>query len=322
MTVLVLTRDALDSVADLVILELNARGVPVHRLDPAGFPQQLVLEARIGSGLRDWDGKVHGQHRDLSLDDVHAVYYRRPGRPELFPGLSEQHARWAREEAQAGFGGLLATLECTWVNHPHRNTIASVAPLALAAAVRCGLDIPRTLITNDPSQAREFVAGLPGRAAAYKALGVVPPGEIDGHPQALWTTKVHASEITDGVAHTAHQFQEWVDKAYEVRLTVVDGQMFAAQIHTGSPESRIDFRTDYDNLTYTLCTVPDTVADGMRRLMDHFHLRYAAADFLVNHDGRHLLCDLNPNGQFGFIPELQQPIARALADLLEGPRRS
>lgn len=122
---------------------------------------------------------MRGQHRDLSLSDVRAVYYRRPGRPQVRPGLSAHDTRWAKEEAQAGLGGLFASLDCLWVNHPHDNSAASVAPVALATAVRCGLDVPRTLITNDAGRAREFVACLPGGVAAYKALGFAPTGRQD-----------------------------------------------------------------------------------------------------------------------------------------------
>jgi len=120
MTVLVLTRPD-DATADLVIAELTDRGVPVHRLDPGDFPENLAMTARIGPDLRSWEGALRGQHRDLSLADVRSVYYRRPGTPHLHPDMSEQDARWALAEAQAGFGGLLYSMPCLWVNHPHRN---------------------------------------------------------------------------------------------------------------------------------------------------------------------------------------------------------
>lgn len=82
------------------------------------------------------------------------------------------------------------------------------APLfALAAGARCGLSIPETLITNDPDEARAFIESLPGRVAAYKALGTEAPSDIHGEPYALWTTQVRATEITHAVSLTAHQFQ-------------------------------------------------------------------------------------------------------------------
>lgn len=317
MTVLVLTRSE-DATADLVIAELNDRDVPVWRLDPGDFPECLSVSARIGAGLPNWRGLIQGRHRGTSLDHVRSVYYRRPSPFCLNPALSDGDARWAQSEARAGFGGLLTALECLWVNHPHRNATAGVGPAALATASRCGLTVPETLITNDANEARVFIKGLPGGVAAYKAIGDDAPSDVDGWPQALWTTKVRVAEITDSVTLTAHQFQEWVPKAYEVRVTAVAGEVFAAEIHAGSPASRIDFRRDYDSLTYKVCDVPvDTVA-GLRRLLDSFGLHYAALDFLVDHQGDWYLIDVNPNGQWAFVPELRTPITRALADLLEG----
>ena len=321
MTVLVLTRPRLDAVADLVIAELNTRGVPVHRLDPGDLPQHIAATAELSGDRVDWRGVWSGQHRDLSLEDITAVYYRRPGPHRLAPGLSDTDARWAAVEARAGFGGLLASLPCRWINHPHHNTIAGNSPHSLAVARRSGLEAPRTLITNDPARAREFVSSLPGRVAAYKALGAGGPQDVDGQPMAVWTSQVHADDITDAVALTAHQFQEWVPKRHEVRLTAVEDRLFAAEIHAGSEASRIDFRRDYDALTYRVCDVPEPVASGVRELMRTFRLRYAALDFLVRQDDAWLLVDVNPAGQYGFVPELRDPITRALADTLQGATR-
>ncbi|GAA1189672.1 ATP-grasp ribosomal peptide maturase [Streptomyces rhizosphaericus] len=316
MTVLVLTRPQ-DATADLVTAELNERSVPVCRLDPRDFPEAMTVAARIGLHGALWEGVLRGQHRDVSLGDIRSVYYRRPGAHRLHPDMSEQDARWAQAEAQAGFGGLLYALPALWVNHPNRNALAAFPPVALAAAARSGLSVPRTLITNDPAEAREFAAALPRQVAAYKALGTTHPSDHDGRPQALWTTQVRPDEINDSVRRTAHQFQEWVDKAYEVRLTAVGHQLFAAEIYAGSDASRLDFRADYDSLTYKPCEVPERIARGVRMLTLMFGLQYVALDFLVNPQGRWYLIDVNPNGQWGFIPDLRAPITRALADLLE-----
>ncbi|MFE7132764.1 ATP-grasp ribosomal peptide maturase [Streptomyces sp. NPDC057638] len=318
MTVLVLTRPRLDATADMVIHELAERGVPVVRLDPADFPENSTLATRIGPGQDAWHGLWRGQHRDLRLEDVTAVYYRRPGGFKLHPGLSPEDAQWAAAEARAGLGGVLMALPRSWINHPHRNALADCAPVALATAARCGLTVPETLITNDPQEARDFVASLPGRRAAYKAVGNCGPTAHDGQQYALWTAPVTVDQITDQVAHTAHLIQQWVDKAYEVRLTAVGNRMFAAEIHAGSEASRIDFRRDYSSLTYVVREVPDPIRRGVLAVMRAFGLRYVAMDFLVSRGGGWYAVDVNPNGQFGFVPELRDPITKALADALQG----
>ncbi|MFD8966655.1 MvdC/MvdD family ATP grasp protein [Streptomyces sp. NPDC059568] len=204
MTVLILTRPNLDAVADMVIMELSRRGVPLVRIDPGDFPERLAMSARLDPGRTSWRGIWHGGHRDLDLSSVRAVYYRRPGRFRLSPELSADAARWAEGEARAGVGGVLSSLRCTWVNHPWRNAIAGFAPYALAEAARCGLLVPRTLITSNPEEARSFVDALPGKTAAYKSIGTAPAGTHAGQRLALWTARVRADEITEAVALTAH----------------------------------------------------------------------------------------------------------------------
>lgn len=319
MTVLVLTRRHMDATADLVVTELTGRGVPVVRLDPGEFPGTSRLTAYIGPNAESWEGVWRDRHRDLPLDSVTAVYYRRPTRHRLRPGLSTEDARWSQAEARAGLGGVLASLPGTWINHPRHNAVADCAPVALATAARCGLTVPRTLITNDPDEAGRFLTSLPEGRAAYKPLGNTAPGFHEGQQYALWTTPVTVPQLTEDIRLTAHLFQAWVDKDYEVRLTAVGDRLFAAEIHAGSEASRIDFRRDYDSLTYVPCDhIPEDVRQGVRFLMNALGLRYVAMDFLVDQEGVWHVIDINPNGQYGFIPQVRGPVTRAIADVLQG----
>ncbi|WP_445516329.1 MvdC/MvdD family ATP grasp protein [Streptomyces sp. NEAU-174] len=144
-----------DVTADSVIEELNKRRVPVIRLDPGDFPTDISLVARLDNdGLR---GNARTRTRVTDFDRVRSVYWRRP-RPYTAPsGLGDQDARWCREEARYGLGGILASLpDAYYVNHPWRNRDAEYKPAQLATAARCGFDIPPTLLTNDETAAREF----------------------------------------------------------------------------------------------------------------------------------------------------------------------
>lgn len=307
-----------------MVHELTTRRTPVTLLDPGDLPAE-PFSARLDSSPAGWTGTWHGQHRDLDLGAVTAIYWRRPS-PHLLPdGMATDVQRWAEAEAGAGFGGVLRALNCTWVNHPHHNKAAASGPRALAEAAGSGQRaagsgqrIPRILVTNEADAAGEFIASLPGGTAAYKAIGAAACTNRDGTTYASWTSRVRAEEITDAVAVTAHYFSEWIEKAYEVRVTATNGRLFAAEIHTHSDAAREDFRRDYDACTYTVCAVPETVARGVWALMGSLELRYAELDFLVSYDGAWHLCDVNPHGQYGWIEALRAPITRAIADVLEG----
>jgi hypothetical protein len=84
----------------------------------------------------------------------------------------------------------------------------------------------------------------------------------------IYTQPVEASELDDtAIAATACLFQQRQDKAYEVRLTVVDGQCFAARIDANSERARIDWRADYDSLSYTPIPTPAPIQIAVRSLL-------------------------------------------------------
>lgn len=313
-TVLVLTA-RLDPTADLVVEELHRRSVPVFRCDPADFPTTLSVAASFdgdGDGGR-WTGELRTPYRAVDLAAVGCAYHRRPGRPVVSGELAGEDREWAEREARVGFDGLVAAVP-RWLNHPDRTAHAEYKPVQLAAAARAGLATPRTLVTNDPAAARRFVGGLP--RAVYKAF--CSPVTVGEEHRFVYTTVVGAADLDDAaIRTTAHQFQEWVDKAYEVRLTVVDDRLFAARLTARSPDAEIDWRSDYDAVEYAVADVPDPVRRAVGALLAGLGLRFAAMDFAVRPTGEWVFLDLNPNGQWGWIEhETGLPITAALADAL------
>lgn len=306
-TVAVFT-EQFDVTADAVIVELNQRGVPVFRCDPADYPADVSLAARFGSG---WTGQLRTRTHTLALSDVACAWWRRPGRITFTPGCTE--SKWLEREANAGLRGVLSTL--SWLNHPKDICAAEHKPVQLMTAGKVGLRVPPTLITNDPCEAREF-AKL-NDPLIYKPLtsGILSDGRV------IYASPVDSETIDESVRATTHVFQAWVPKAYELRITVVDGEMFVARIDANSDSGRRDWRSDYENLSYRAFGIPGDVADKIRRFMQIMRLRFAAVDMVVAPEGEHVFLEANPNGQWSWIEdETGLPIAAAIADTLEGKR--
>jgi ATP-grasp ribosomal peptide maturase len=312
-TVLVLSEE-LDPTVDRVIAAMTGAGVPVFRCDTAWFPMELTLVGELAG--EQWTGSLRTPHRLVELADVHAVWYRRPTAfrlPELPAGQREH----AIGEARFGLGGVLASLPAYWMNHPGHEADAVYKPRQLAAAARCGLPVPRTLVTNDPDAVRRFVADL-GGPVVTKMLGSNIRVDAD-----RWLV-AHTHLLTDadladlgGVRTTAHLFQEWVDKAYEARVVAVGGKLFTAGIHAASEAGKVDWRTDYDALSYTVLTPPEATAAGIRRFLAEFGLSYAAFDFVVTPQRRWVFLECNPGGQYGWLEgQTGLPITAAIADAL------
>lgn len=300
-----------DPTADYVVAELNRRRAPVFRCDPGEFPQKLTLTARLGSRRGGWDGSLRLPRRTVSLSDIGCAYYRRPTGFDLPAEMAEQVRRWAAAEARMGLGGVLSALP-RWLNHPAAIAGAEYKPVQLAHAVESDLAVPATLVTNDPVEAASFLAQV-GRVV-YKPFTPTGFVERDAH-RVVYTSSVE--EVDLSVCGTAHLFQTWVDKQYEVRLTVVDDTFLAARIDATSASAAVDWRSDHDAVTYRPVDVPAPVRDGVRKLMAGLGLRFAAADFIVDPDDRWWFLEINPNGQWAWIEDATGlPIASAIADAL------
>ncbi|MER5214882.1 ATP-grasp ribosomal peptide maturase [Streptomyces sp. NPDC002838] len=298
-----------DPTADVVISGLHDRDVPVVRLDSGDFPASLSVEAEITQhGIR---GRLLTASRMADLANIRALYYRRPT-GFAFPHLSEQAARFAVTQARYGLGGVLASLPgCLYVNHPHRIGDAEFKPAGLAGAVEAGFLVPPTLITSSPDAARAFIKR--NGSVIYKPL-YNPVYRVDGVSSVVKVAEVSAADIDDGVAGTAHLFQKRIPKTADVRVTVIGAYVFCVRIDS----DLLDWRTNYDQLTYTPVEPPPGIEAALYRYMDRFGLVFGAFDFCVAEDGQWWFLECNPSGQWYWLePETGLPMCAALADLLE-----
>ncbi|MFB6397050.1 ATP-grasp ribosomal peptide maturase [Polymorphospora lycopeni] len=318
-TVLVLTC-AEDPTADAVIAELSRRNACVARMDTGDFPTALALTATTVGGC--WTGRLATDDTHVDLAEVSSVYFRRPTRFRLPAGMSPADEVFAAVEARHGFGGLLAALDVLWVNQPIRQAAAEYKPLQLATAANCGLRIPSTLLTNQHTEVRDFAEQVDGPVVCKQLSSLV--FSKNDEMRVTYTTVIDPAAIDPAaIAATAHLIQEFVPKAYEARVTVVGRTPIGVAVRSTSAAGRIDWRSDYDALTYTRIDVPATVTQGVNRFLDALGLQYGAFDFVITPDGDWVMLECNPAGQWLWLEhETGAPIAAALADLLtQGPAR-
>ncbi len=312
MTVLILADDG-DPSVDLVVEELHKREWPTARFDTGAFPTSLDFDATLDSGR--WTERLQTPHRCVELEAITSIW-RRSATAFQFPvSLSGPERQHAATEAKLGLGGVLLALPVPWLDRPDLTATATYKPLQLSMATEVGLSVPPTLVTNRAAAVRGFCGP---RRAVTKMLG--SPGiHESGGRRIAYTEQVTAPMLgqLDGIATTAHQFQQWVDKAFEVRVVVVGATLFAVSIHAGSPAAHIDWRADYPNLSYEVVAPPADVRDGVDTLMARLGLRYGALDFAVDHDGQWWFLEVNPGGQYGWLEQqVGIGVTAAIADLL------
>lgn len=110
------------------------------------------------------------------------------------------------------------------------------------------------------------------------------------------------SLVDETLRFTPGIFQELIPKAYEVRLTMIGRQAFAAKIHSqDTVTGRLDWRRAYNELRFEPVDLPLFVEQQCASLLEHLGLVFGCLDFIVTPEGEHIFLEVNEMGQFLFV---------------------
>ncbi|MCB9759079.1 MAG: MvdD family ATP-grasp ribosomal peptide maturase [Alphaproteobacteria bacterium] len=235
------------------------------------------------------------------------------GLPEALP---PDVRRAAAQEAREVLMGALLDTPALWVDPPAVAARAKQKALQLKLARDAGLEVPRTLETNDPDAARAFAASCPGGVIAkmYNDLRIAGG--------TVYTNLLGPADLAalDQLVACPMVFQEAVPKAMELRVVVVGQQVFAAELDTQAiAGAEVDWRRQgaASVADWKPHRLPGPVARGFLALHDALHTNYGSADVILTPDGRYVLLENNVVGESFWLYEMH-PIPDALADLLTG----
>lgn len=317
-----------DPHADDGILALERRGYEAIRLNTDDIPSNTRIALRYG-GDRPPAAEIEilTNGRTIAADDIRSVWWRRPAWFGLPEDLSLQEREFATDEVDHALRGLWASLDCYWISHPEHIRQASWKGEQLRRASRFGLQVPRTLITTDPAEVREFFAAVDGRMV-FKVMSDPYLGaatvshkypEEQLAPYQTMTTLITESELEllDSVRLVPCLFQEYVPKAVEIRVTVIGDELFAAEIHSQDDErTALDWRHYEVDIPYAQAKLPADLADRCLAFVASYGLNFSALDLILTPDGRYVFVENNPNGQFMFIEQRVPELA--MTDALVG----
>jgi glutathione synthase/RimK-type ligase-like ATP-grasp enzyme len=327
-TVLIITHSGDNESVESVARALTERGGRAVRLDTDRFPSEVRLAARYGGEGAERVTFAAGEY-EFDLSEVGAVWHRRLSVAARLPRELDAQLRAASVgESRAALLGVLAGLTAFRVDPEAAIRRAEQKPLQLRVARELGLEVPRTLVTNDPAAVRDFYAACDGHLMT-KMLSSFAVYDREGRENVVFTNPIGPEDLEDltGLSLCPMTFQERVEKRLELRATVVGRRVFTASIDSQASERAAhDWRRDGVALVgeWRPYTLPPETEGLLLALLDYFGLNYGAADFILTPDGRHVFLELNPSGEFFWLehgPGLD--ISGALADVLLGlaPRR-
>ena len=331
MSVLIITHSDDNKSVARVAEAIARKGGHTIRFDTDRYPTNVRLTAYYGASGSGGDERLTltNEEGEFDLREVTAIWHRRLNLGRHLPaGLDKQLRHASLGEVSAAAHGMLASLKAFRMDHLHHIRHAENKQLQLQVARDLGLDIPRTLTTNDPAAVRDFAKSCEGGMVTKMLSSFAIYDE--GKELVVFTNAVKPEDLADlsGLSLCPATFQELVPKSLETRVTVVGHRIMSASIDSQVYTSTIhDWRRDglrmlEDWRPYQL---PLEIEEKILRLMNYFSLNYGAIDIIRTPDGKHVFLELNPCGEFFWLehsPGL--PISDAIAALLLGhtPRRS
>lgn len=287
-----------------VATELDARDTEWVVWDVDHWPGELPLSFEIGSQIQTTVAEP------VQFDSLSAVYVRRIG-------FDLRHADFAEEldarpyslvNQLTEYRGLLVSVlryldaqGVLIVNPPQTMAVHGLKPYQLAIFADAGLPVPKTLTTNDPVAATEFVEEV--NEAIYKPVA----GGGHAHP-------VTASDLSDDrldrLGNAPVQFQQRLDGT-NYRVFVVDGNVVAA---ARILSDNLDYRTGPHEVEAT--EPPAPVAAAAVRAADCLGLEFSGVDVIVLDDDFRIL-EANPSPMFAaFDEQAETDVAGHLAEFL------
>jgi glutathione synthase/RimK-type ligase-like ATP-grasp enzyme len=297
-----------------LILELEARGANFVRFNTEDYPERVGVAWDLDACRFEFG---QGTTR---LDDIGAIWYRRPVAPE-WTRLSGERAGWATGEALESLRGIWRTYSGLWVNHPDANELASSKLEQLRRARHLGFDLPDTVVTNE-SAVVQRLAERHGSPLICKPIrsGYI---ELDGRERLFFTSAVTEDALASFAQGdpTPYLFQQKIEKQHEFRVTVIGDKVFAVRLDSQIREdSQVDWRRgDQMKLAHTPDVLPRDTEDRCRALTRSYGLAFGAIDLALDTEGRYVFFEINPNGQWAWLEQMTDvPLRSALADLLMG----
>ena len=327
-TILVLASKS-DVHADAVIHHSQNSGQKIIRIDTEElWVQKSSISWEVntlsnGQFLR-WGDKL------IDANNVSAIYCRdfRFAKCETAEDVNT-HLLFA--EAKAALYGFFRALEDRyWMNPPWYDEMADNKPYQMLCASNIGLEIPKTLVTNDKKSFERFYHAC-DKDLIIKQLSEIcliddteikKKGHIEGSDATAYgffTEKIIVDHLKnlDQITNTPCLFQENLKKKADIRVTVVEEEVFCVLIESQENKKSVtDFRMVRD-LPLKNYNLPEEISNRLVILIKNWNLKFAACDFVLTHNDKLVFIEANVEGNWLWIEKaLDIPISRTIADIL------
>ena len=298
---------------------LKQRGHRVLRYFGTDFPALADIEFEYGDGGESL--RLHTIDGSYDLSEFDVVWNRRMTAPKLPTGIDPRDRDYVSLQLRFGDASLRSLLrDAFWINPYDAARNADHKPKQLQLALRNGLKIPETLVSNRPEAIRRFIDAHP--SVIHKPL-VGSAWEENDKTLSTYTARVRAEDLPNEALLRAAPgiFQAQVRKQFEVRAQFFGASYFALKIDSTRIEyGEMDWRLHQNGaMTDGSVTLPDAVYRACMKQLQSLGLVAGAFDFIVTPEDEWIYLEVNEAGQFIFVEQwhTEFTLFDALCDFIE-----
>lgn len=293
-----------------VIQYLNAWHVPVFRLNS----ECLLTDYRFSWWANEQDCNFYIRNIKNGLEmyghQITAIWERRPEIPSELPFKSEMEEinKHNIEEAHGFLSFIRYYLKDIYsIGSIVEDRPASSKMLQLSIARQLGMCVPDTCFSNEKSPIAQL-------AERHQYLSLKPISNsyvyLNGEQEYVFYSQKAASQDLlqqpeEAFTQTVSFVQNYVEKAYELRITVINQDVIACKIDSqiqDDDKGKIDWRQGYDyNLKHEIVELPENIRQFCLAFLQRMKLNFGCFDFIVTPEGEYVFLECNPNGQWLWI---------------------
>ena len=231
------------------------------------------------------------------------IWIRRPLEPKPNPRTSPEDAKFAANEYRCFYDSLMYLLEALPVRVVNKYTASRFInnkSVQLVLARACGMNVPRTLISNSPQAVREYFRDNPQRMIC-KAFSTHIWQKEQGGPVAVNETfELRADMLPSDevLTYAPAIYQELVVKKFDVRMLLLGAAVYSYSLH--NPKGALDWRQDATQglLTAEPIVTPPEVEKSVLAFAAKSGIACGSVDFAIDNQDRWWFLEVNEGGQF------------------------
>ena len=282
---------------------------PFFRLNTEDLLVKYQIEWRnIGGEIR-WSIYNVDNKIVVKSEEIISVWERRPEavNKQLYRYSDRRLNKFCKDEATAFMRYLRYSLkDVFWIGHPLIDRASESRLLQLTVALECGILCADSIFSNNPMRLKEF-------ASKYEFLCIKSiyndSVTFDQYYVAIGSTKTPQKNILNLddklLATTVNYIQEYIEKDFELRITVVSNEIFACKLFSqdlDEDKGKIDWRDGlFYGLKHEAFDVPEKIKQFCFSYLKAMKQNFGAFDFIVKPNGDYVFLECNSNGQWYWI---------------------